>query len=171
MACPITLTGISLGCKDNVGGVQEVYIIDKAKVTATPTVTLNKITAIATGTDNFSVYNFKRNTASLVSTPTINYENDTLYYSSVLTLKFNKLDTVKRTEFVNLAKGNLAVIVKDANGVYWYLGFDNEVSVTGGSATTGVAMGDMNGYEIQLTDLSKQLPYEVDSTIITALIS
>ena len=107
----------------------------------------------------------------MVSTPTINYENDTLYYSSVLTLKFNKLDTVKRTEFVNLAKGNLAAIVKDANGVYWYLGFDNEVSVTGGSATTGVAMGDMNGYEIQLTDLSKQLPYEVDSTIITALIS
>lgn len=171
MSCPITLAGISLGCKDNVGGVQEVYIIDKSKVTATPTVTLNKITAISTGTDNFMVYAFKRNTASLVSTPTINYENDTLYYSSVLTLKFNKLDTLKRTEFVNLAKGNLAVIVKDANGVFWYLGFDNEVSVTGGSATTGVAMGDMNGYEIQLTDLSKQLPYEVDSTIITALIS
>ena len=104
MPCPITLTGISLGCKDNVGGVQEVYIIDKSKVLAVPTVVANKITAISTGTDNFMVYNFKRNTSSLVSTPTINYENDTLYYGLDCTSQStfsNTTDQIEAAHIIN----------------------------------------------------------------------
>ena len=56
------------------------------------------------------------------------------------------------------------VIVKDNNGVYWFLGYDEPVNATAGGGQTGQAKTDANQYTITLTDESHELPYEVSKT-------
>ena len=51
------------------------------------------------------------------------------------------MDTSKRLEISALAIGNMAMIVKDANGKYWFLGKD-EPTMASGTSQTGVAKGD-----------------------------
>ena len=63
-----------------------------------------------------------------------------------------------------------AVIVLDANGKYWYLGKDNYVECSAGSATTGTAASDSNHYELTLTDTSAELPYEVPASVIESIV-
>ena len=56
------------------------------------------------------------------------------------------------------------------NNKYWYLGYDEPVTLTAGTAGTGTAKGDKNGYDLTLTDLSNSLPYEVSEAIATTII-
>ena len=171
MACPITLSGIQLGCKDAIAGVTEFYVIDRNNITATPTVSGGLITAIPTGVNNFSVYKVKKQTASLVQTATIVDANDNYMFTNDLVVKFNKLETSKRIELEQLVKGQLAIIVKLNNGSYWYMGYNNEVTVTAMVANSGVNFGDQSGYDITFQDLSFGMLYEVSAGIIPALIS
>ena len=53
---------------------------------------------------------------------------------------------------------------------YWYLGKDNYVECSAGSATTGTAASDANHYELTLSDTSAELPYEVDATVIPSIL-
>jgi hypothetical protein len=66
--------------------------------------------------------------------------------------------------------GDLAVIVKDANGKYWYLGKDEPVNASAGDGQTGTNRGDANRYTLTLQDNSLEMPYEVDATIIENLL-
>ena len=59
----------------------------------------------------------------------------------------------------------------DANGKYWFLGAEEFVSATAGTAETGVNRTDGNRYTITLTDYSSSYPYEVDPTIVDALVA
>ena len=61
------------------------------------------------------------------------------------------------------------VIVKDSNNKYWYLGKDNYVECSAGTATTGTATSDANHYELTLSDTSSELPYEVDASVIDSI--
>lgn len=169
-ACPIILTGIELGCKDAIAGIKEVYLIDRTAITGT-TVSGSTITAISAGTEKFKVYKFKNQTGMINSVGTFNDANENQFYTNDLTLKFNKLEAAKRTEIEAMSKGRLAAIVKTNAGQYIYLGYDNEVTVTANVATSGTAFGDQNGYQLTLQDISFQLPYFVDGTIIAALIA
>jgi len=152
------------------GGVVEVYIANHADVTGV-TPTADKITAITLASGaKFKKYALPRNTASLSSNYTISNENGTKFVVSDLVIQANKMDTVKRIEFVALAQGELAVIVKDANGAYWYLGYDAPVKASAGDGLTGTARADRNGYSVTLQDNSLVLPMEVDATIMSDIV-
>lgn len=152
------------------GGVVEVYIANHADVTGV-TVTADKVTGITLASSaKFKKYALPRNTASLSSNYTISDENGTKFVVSDLVIQANKMDTVKRIEFVALAQGELAVIVKDANGAYWYLGYDAPVKASAGDGLTGTARADRNGYSVTLQDNSLVLPMEVDATIMSDIV-
>ena len=91
--------------------------------------------------------------------------------ASDLVLVFNRMETSKRVEISALAKNDLVAIVKDANGKYWYLGKDEPVGATAGDGLTGTARADRNGYSITLQDNSLEMPYEVEASIIDALVA
>jgi len=91
--------------------------------------------------------------------------------TSDLLLQFNRMETSKRVEITALSLGDLAVIVKDANGKYWYLGKDEPVNASAGDGQTGTARGDANRYTITLQDESLEMPYEVDETIIPSIVA
>ena len=170
MPCAQTLSGLTNDCAASMGGIVEVYIANHADVTGI-TLTDNKVSAITLDTGKkFKKYAFPRNTGSLSSNYTIDETTGARFVASDLVLQFNKMDTTKRIEIVALAQGELAIIVKDANGTFWYLGMDAPVKATAGDGLSGTARADRNGYSITLQDNSLLLPYEVLGSIVDALV-
>lgn len=176
MACTsITLNGLGVGCKDSMGGLKEVYIIKHDYITSVTVGTGNMITAISTKTlasstdpEKFKTYQFRKQTSSFSSNLTSDETVGTFSVQTDLSLQFTKMTTLKSTELMGILLEGLAVIVKDQNNKYWYLGYDNYVYASSGTAQSGTAIGDLNGYNITLTDISNRFPYEVDPDIITS---
>lgn len=173
MACTQSLSGIAAACETNVGGIREVYIANYDDVTAIEIdATSNMIDTITMETGKkFYKYLFKKNTSSLTSTLNVDPTAGVNFVQSDLALVFAKQETTKRMEIAKLSLGELRVIVKDANGKFWFLGYEEFVSATAGTAETGVNRTDGNRYTITLTDYSSSYPYEVDPTIVDALVA
>ena len=170
MPCIQTLSGLSRDCSANMGGILEALIANFTDVNSA-TVTDGIISAISMGTSaKFKRYSFAKNTGSLTSTYTLDPASGVKYVTSELLLQFNRMETQKRVEITALALGDLVVIVKDANGKYWYLGKDEPVNASASDGQTGTARGDANRYTITLQDQSKEMPYEVDASIVDALV-
>lgn len=170
MSCSQTLAGIARDCQPNMGGVAEVYLANRSDVSAV-TVTDGKVSAITMVSGaTFKVYQFARGTANMTSTFNVNAENGVNYVGTDLVMAFNRMETSKRVEVTALAVNDLYAIVKDNNGAYWLLGFDNPVNMGAGDAPTGTALTDRNGYNVTLHDDSRELPYEVNASIISGLL-
>ena len=173
MACSQVLNGIAADCQTNVGGVREVYIANYSDVT---TVEIDEVsnmikTITMADTAKFKKYAFKKNTSSMTSTLNVDPANGVNFVQTDLALVFAKQETVKRMEIAKLSLGELRVIVLDANGKYWFLGQEEFVSATAGTAETGTNRQDGNRYTITLTDYSSSYPYEVTPTIVADLIA
>ena len=173
MACSQVLNGIAADCQTNVGGVREVYIANYSDVTAIEVDETSNMIKTITMADSakFKKYAFKKNTSSMTSTLNVDPANGVNFVQTDLALVFAKQETVKRMEIAKLSLGELRVIVLDANGKYWFLGQEEFVSATAGTAETGVNRTDGNKYTITLTDYSSSYPYEVTPTIIADLIA
>lgn len=152
------------------GGIVEVLIANSADVASVSESNGIITTITMAASAKFKRYEFARNTGSLSSNYTIAPENGTRYVQSDLVLVFNKMETQKRIEISALAQSDLVCIVKDANGKYWYLGYNEPVNASAGDGLTGTARADRNGYSITLMDNSAEMPYEVDGDIVEALV-
>ena len=171
MPCLQTLSGLAKDCAANMGGIVEALIANFADVSSV-SVTDNQISTISMASSaKFKRYSFAKNTGNLTSTYNLDPASGVRYVSSELLLQFNRMETAKRVEITALALGDLVVIVKDANGKYWYLGKDAPVNASAGDGQTGTARGDANRYTITLQDESLEMPYEVDSSIVDALVA
>lgn len=151
------------------GGIVEVLAANREEV-GEITISDDKVSTIATGTNKFKKYAFERNTGSMTSNYQISPENGTRFVTTDLVLVFNRMETTKRVEMTALAQNDLVLIVKDANGKYWLLGKDEPVRATAGDGLTGTARADRNGYSITLQDNSVEMPYEVDAATINGLV-
>lgn len=172
MSCSQVLNGIAADCQTNVGGIREVYIANYGDVT---TIELDESsnmikTITMADTAKFKKYAFKKNTSSMTSTLNVDPANGVNFVQTDLTVVFAKQETVKRMEIAKLSLGELRVIVLDANGKYWFLGKEEFVSATSGTAETGTNRSDGNRYQIVLTDYSSSYPYEVDPTVISGIV-
>ena len=173
MSCSQLLNGIAADCQTNVGGVREVYIANYSDVSAIEVDEVSNMIKTITMADSakFKKYAFKKNTSSMTSTLNVDPANGINFVQTDLSLVFAKQETVKRMEIAKLSLGELRVIVLDANGKYWFLGQEEFVSATAGTAETGTNRSDGNKYSITLTDYSASYPYEVDPTIVAELIA
>lgn len=177
MACnSITLSSLDASCSNSVGGIQVVYLIPYDKVSG---VTVSNSgdtegmisaitytdTAATVSTAGWVVYKFRKNTGSMTSTLNLDETNGVSYVETELTMMFSKMETVKRAEMVALAKGEVACLVKDSNGLYWYLGYNEGVTANAGTGQTGQQKTDGNFYQVTLLDASEDYPYEVDKTL------
>ena len=172
MACnSYTLTGLNTICKEtSFGGIKEVLIApydDVQSVSVNATSHLLDITMVSG--KKFKQYKLLKSTGGLTSTLNTS-ETSTSYFTNEVTLQFMKMETSKRIEIMALMMSACAVIVLDANNKYWYLGKDNYVECSAGSATTGTASSDANHYELTLSDTSAELPYEVNASIIPTIV-
>lgn len=173
MACKsFALSGIAMGCKDNLGGIKEVYIIKSGDVAE---VELNtegsQIQMIKLGeTAKFKTYKFRKGTASMTSTAASDEQIGNFSVTTELQLQFSKMETSKRLEIMALCLEDVAVIVLDWNGKYWYLGYDFPVSATAATGVTGTAATDLNGYTVTLSDTSAEFPFEIPAELLDGMI-
>lgn len=163
MPCSQTLAGLTHDCAASMGGIVAAYIAPAEDVTA-KTLTSDVISALTMATGkHFYKYTFPRNTGSLSSNATIDETTGANFWVSDLVLVFPKMETTKRVEIMALAQSGLVIVVVDANGKQWLLGYDAPVKASAGDGLTGTARADRNGYSITLQDNSLELPYEVSA--------
>ena len=170
--CNQTLNGITLDCSHSLGGIKTVYIANYGDVESVSADTSSgKIVSVTMATSaKFKPYQFRKQTGSMTSTLTVDETAGVNYVSTELSLVFTKMETAKRLELSALSIGQLAVIVEDSNGTYWYLGKDDYVSATAGGAQTGTAKGDGNNYTLTLRDESDTYPFEIEKSAVEAII-
>ena len=168
MPCALT-QGYSLDCRDSLGGITEVYFIEKANITITaPTSgSISAITKVAG--KRFYKYELVPGTASLTENINANVQNGTVFYAQELSIVLNKLQTATRNEILLLAKNTLVGVVKDNNDNTWLLGRVNGINITGGNGATGTAQGDRSGYTLTFSAQEKELAPTVASGVFTAL--
>lgn len=170
MACALT-QGYTLDCKDSVGGIKAVWFIASDDVSAI-TEASGIVSAITkSGGKVFYKYELVKNTGSLTETVTASVENGTVFYAQELSIVLNKMQANTRNEILLLAKNNLLAVVQDSNNKYWLLGKENGIDITGGTAATGTAQGDRNGYTLTFSGGEPALAPEVSSGIIAGLTS
>ena len=169
MSCNVTLTGIALDCGTNLSGIKALYLANDASV-GNVTVSDNEISAIDASAGTFKKYVPAKNTGSLTKTLTKDESTGVMYYTNEVVAQFNKMETAKRTEIANIDRGQFKAIVLDNNGKYWFLGYNNYVSATAVTGQTGAGLDEGNYYTVTLTDISAELPYEVQSEVIAGIV-
>ena len=150
MSCFIS-SGVQLGCSDGIGGIKKIYIVGGGGSVTGYTYDADGAITGATSTTGTTLYGFelKRNTSSLSQNTTKNFENGTIYFEQVLTAIMYKYDQEKRNQLKVLSQNdNLQIVAIDQNDVQYLLGQVNGMYLSGGSAATGTAFGDRNGFEL-----------------------
>lgn len=170
MACSSqTLKGIALGCKDHMGGIKEVYLIKESDVKDI-TITEGAVSAIQLeDSASFKTYRFRKGTSQFTSTMTTDEAAGTLSVQTDLALQFSTMDTAKRLEIMAMCMDSMKGIVLDSNGKYWLLGYDFPISASAATGQTGTAFSDFGGYNVTLTDNSKEFPYEIPASVIEGI--
>jgi hypothetical protein len=156
MSCYIS-SGVQLGCSDGIGGIKSIYVLGSTGATS-PSVTAVNVSGSTgpisgiTGAGGWYQFQLKRNTSSLAQNTTKNFENGTIYFEQVLTAIMYKYDQDKRNKLKVLSQNdNIQIIAIDQNDVQYLLGQINGMYLSGGSAATGTAFGDRNGFELIFT--------------------
>lgn len=171
MACTTTLLGTALDC-GNVGGLAAIYIAPVADVATVSVGADGEVTGITmVSTKTFKTFAFRKGNASFTVSGTRDDKAGTYFASTEVALQMNHMEKSKRTEIVNLATGNVYVIAKDNNGVYWFIGKDSYAAATAAGGQTGAEMGEGNFYNVTLTAQTSEVPNTVLSSIISAIIA
>ena len=151
MACDLTL-GRKEPCKDVVGGLKNVYFVDFGDL-GTVTLTGDEITNI-TGLNqdgNLTAFKYElKGNSSFEQAITSSRENGTTFVEQTLTLTLKKLTKEDNKELKLLAYGRPHVAVEDYNGNVFMMGLEHGAEVTGGTVSTGAAMGDLSGYTLTM---------------------
>jgi hypothetical protein len=171
MACAI-VSGYALDCKDTVGGIKKIYITELSNVTAVTENVSGYVTAITkTAGKKFFTYNLESRGANNF---TQNIQADaaagTVAYEQSVVANFVKLQYETQATLDNLIKNRLMIIVETKDGSYWMFGKLNGMEVTAGTANSGQAMNEFQGYQLTFTGMEKALANEVDSTVIAGLL-
>jgi len=175
MSCYIS-SGVQLGCSDGIGGIKEIFVVGGSGSTPGFTgITTNPQDGSITGftaSTGTTVYSFqlKRNTSSLSQNTTKNFENGTIYWEQVLTAVLFKYSQAKANLLSTLGHNDqLQIIAQDQNDTLYYLGQVNGMYLSGGSAATGTAYGDRNGFEWIFTGQEPSPANVISVSLATAL--
>lgn len=170
MPCLIVQGG-EIDCRDSVGGVPEIYLTEFTNVPqANITASSGVITAASCSAGKrFFTYQLEKENAEFTPGLTSSVENGTTFSESTLTFTKKKMSASSWNNLLTLAYNRLHIIVKDGNGVYWWMGKVNGADMTSGSGTTGKALGDMNGNTLTFVSKEPLPPHTVSAAIVASL--
>src|SRR5210317_669628 len=151
MACEFITRGRKEPCKDVVGGLKTVYFSDFGDY-GTVAQTDDEITDMTGDSSNdLTAYKYElKGNSSFEQAITSSRENGTTFFEQTLNLTLKKLSKEDNKELKLLAFGRPHVVVEDYNGNAFVMGAEHGAEVTGGSISTGAAMGDLSGYTLTL---------------------
>lgn len=168
MSCSntITLKGLGMNCDANIGGIKRAWFAPAGAFTVAPvsgaTGYAEITSATTSGMTKMALYEFAKETGSLVTTQVVNEQNGSNYFQNLVTLVFNRMEGWKHLEISALATGQLMGVIEDLNGNKWIVGDSTYLSSIGSEiATTGTANDDRNGYSLSLQENATHIPYEL----------
>lgn len=169
MSCT-TLTAITKGCDNNIGGITAIYINDMDNISSTTIDSANWMVDAQTASPSYETFEFRRNTGNFTEETSVDFANGSTFVTATITLMFHRREASKSKAIKILSEGqrDLAIIVKDANGKYWYFPMAQLSATAEGS---GTAKADGSKYSVTFIAENENLAYEVDPTIIGGLIS
>ena len=185
MACTIG-SGRTEPCKDVVGGLKNVYILNFETTNYSPLdssvdsgLTIKRLAGIGTGTSTKAqAYRFQvKGNSSYTENLQASRENGTLAFEQVLELQLKKLTKESHKEIKALSFGRPHIIVEDYNGNLFLTGREHGMEVTGGTIATGTAMTDMSGYTLTFTWMERKPAqvlyegYDVADTLADAYVA
>lgn len=157
-------TGYVLGC-NSIGGVEKVWI----GTWDADTTYAYDVDGVVTGVTSAStVYLMESDIeqAGLVQNGVFSRENGTVFYESNLSIKFINLDKDLLNLMKALGRAPLYAIVKANTGEHFILGVETAGRATEGSASLGVALGDMNGANFTIQWKSLNGARSINSSLI-----
>jgi len=173
MSCDIT-SGFELGCRDNTGGIKNLYILS-GSISSITDASEGLIDEIS-GSGEFFKYELFRQTSDFSEAISATPENGTVFYEQSVNATFFKLQSATRNQVRVLAKNpDLKVIVETNNGSedgigkYWLLGEENGVQLLSGTGATGTAFGDLNGYSLTFTGQEPEPASEISGSLTDAV--
>lgn len=172
MSCSALTAGFLDLCNDGTAGIEKIFIGNGPVESITESAGV--ITAITVGgsamtPSDFFEFQTPRQSSSITETTTVSQENGTLFFDQQLTCIFNKMEAAKRDQLLLMAQStSMVVVAKDGNGAYWSIGIEKGAFMVSGSATSGVAYGDRNGYEIVIGGLEASPMFAVTGSIVEA---
>ena len=177
MACDIT-SGFSLACRDNSGGIKNIYILSGSVTTVTEA--SEGLISDLDGSGVFYKFELTKNTGDFLETPTVSLENGTVYFDQAINVAFHKLQSSIRNQVKVLAQNpDLKIVVETNNGVespytgrFFYIGNRRGATLSGGAGATGTAFGDANQYALSFQGIEPEPAEEIqtaDGTLLDAL--
>lgn len=152
MSCDIT-SGFELGCRDNAGGLKNLYILS-GSIDAITGADAGLITDLS-GSGVFYKFELFRQTSDFSEAISATPENGTVFYDQSVNATFFKMQSATRNQVRVLAKNpDLKIIVESNNGsvdgvgTFFLIGQENGAQLLSGTAQTGTAFGDLNGYSL-----------------------
>ena len=146
MSCDISLGRIEQ-CKDSIGGLAAVYFVNFGDASSY-TIVDEVITAVL-GTPQAFKYELK-GTSTFTQTLTSSRENGTTFVDQIVSLSLKKLSSADNKQIKLLAFGRPQIIIEDNNGNRFLAGLTKGVDLTSAVISTGAAMGDSSGYQIEM---------------------
>lgn len=163
MACDLTRGRIE-DCKSFVGGIDAIYFVDFGGLGTVTTGSSDEITDLD-GT--FSAYKYEVKSTATTMEQTINSsrDNGTTFISQVVNITLKGLSKEDNKELKLMAWGRPHIIVEDRNGNSFMVGLERGSEITGGTAVTGGAMGDLSGYTLNFTAEEKTFANVIDGAV------
>ena len=170
MSCDIS-RGRLEPCKDSVGGLNAVYIINKGD--------LGVVDYNATNTDVIdsfagtpTAYKFDiKGGSTYTENITSSRENGTTTFEQVLELQLTKLTKEDHKTVKLLAYGSPHILVEDNNRNVFVAGLEHGLDISGGTIVSGAAMGDMSGYTLTFSGMERAPANFLGDTIAATGIS
>lgn len=167
-------TNINIGCDTLVAGATELYLLEYSKFDKVATqadiddvLNLNKLVipeiSVVAPTDKFWKIESPKGVISIAAESTKNEQNRTIASSQNVTFNVYT-DALKSTTYdmlewlQTLINGTFLVVVKNADGSYLVMGFDNGATATATPFANGVASGDLQAYTVTLTASAEVSP-------------
>ena len=172
--CDIT-SGFTLGCRDNTGGLKNIYILS-GSIDSTAGAT-GLLTTLS-GSGEFFKFELTRQTGDFTEAITANTENGTIFYEQTVNAPFHKMQSSTRNQVRVLAKNpDIRMIVETNNGsedgvgVFFLLGQTRGLSLSGGTGQTGTAFGDANQYLLTFTGQEPEPASELSGSNLAGVLS
>ena len=176
MACTALTKGRGVDCNRISGGIKFIYfgVYDQFTDPIAGTgiaVTNSEITDIEMASNVLYRYTVPRGSTTATETITGSTENGTLFYTPTVSMILNRLTKEDQNEIKLLGQTQVVVFcqlnAQLANGhdVIIGMGVTNAMSLNAGSADSGAAFGDRNGYTLTFDGLeANPFPMVADYT-------
>jgi hypothetical protein len=155
MPCAIT-GGYTIDCRESVGGVQTVWVLEKSNVTSytESSGTLSAIT-LPSGVTFFKI-EVPRGTAFATNSITASQENGTVYYTHAVSFPVNSRSASVRNLVNVLAKNKCVFVTLEMDGVYRMYGAKFGLFLDTAESGSGTALGDRSGYMCNFSSMESE---------------